>query len=56
MSDEKSKGAREDHARTVALGGRVVAAVSILLLVPLVRRLKAQRAERHHHRRLLFGH
>jgi hypothetical protein len=56
MSEEKSKGALEKHGHTFALGGRAIAAVSILLLVPFVRRLRAQRAERHHHRRLLFGH
>ena len=56
MGEEKSEGAPEKNAHKLALGARVVAAVSVLLLVPVVRRLRAQRHERRHHRRLLFGH
>jgi hypothetical protein len=56
MSEEKKEGALENGHR-FTLGGRVVAAVSILLLVPFVRRLRAQRHERHHHhRRFVLGH
>jgi hypothetical protein len=57
MGDEKSKGKVERHAHKLVLGGRAVAAVSILLLVPLVRHLRERHQERqHHHRFLIFGH
>ena len=56
MSEEKPEEVLENGHR-FTLGGRAVAAVSILLLVPFVRRLRAQRQERHHHhRRFLLGH
>ena len=56
MSEEKAEGVLEKNAHKFALGGQAVAAISILLLVPLVRRLRAQRHEQRHHRRFVFGH
>ena len=56
MSEDKQEGVLEKNAHKFALGGQAVAAVSILLLVPFVRRLRAQRHERHHHRRFVLGH
>ena len=57
MGDEKSEGALEKNAHKFALGGQAVAAISILLLVPFVRRMREQRRERRqHHRFLIFGH
>jgi hypothetical protein len=57
MGDEKSKGV-EGNAHKLVLGGRAVAAVSLLLLVPFVRHMRERHRERqHHHRRfLIFGH
>ena len=56
MSEERPEGVFERNAHRFALGGQAVAAVSILFLVPFVRRLRAQRHERHHHRRFVLGH
>ncbi len=56
MGDEKPEGVIERHSHKLVLGGRIVGVLSVFLLVPVVRRLRAQRHERHHHRRLLFGH
>jgi hypothetical protein len=46
MSDEKPEGVLERKAHRFALGGRAVAVLSLLLLVPYLRR----RRERHHGR------
>ncbi len=56
MGEEKQEGIMEKHSHKLVLGGRAVGVLSVFLLVPVVRRLRAQRQERHHHRRLLFGH
>jgi hypothetical protein len=57
MADEKSDGVLERNAHKFALGGQAVAAISILLLVPFVRRLREQRREQRQHRRFpILGH
>lgn len=56
MGKEKSEGAPEKNAHKFALGARAVAAVSVVLAVPVLRRLRAHRHERRRHRRLLLGH
>ncbi len=47
MDEEKPKGALERHGHKLALGGEAVAVLSILLLVPFLRR----RHEHRHRRR-----
>jgi hypothetical protein len=57
MSEEKSEGVLGRRAHKFALGGKAAGVLSIILLVPFVRRLRAQRQEQRHHRRFpLLGH
>ncbi len=56
MAQDKPEGVLEKNAHRFALGGQALGALSILLLVPFVRRLRAQRHERRHRRHLLLGH
>jgi len=43
MAEETTEGVLAHNARKVALGGPVVAALSILALVPVVRRMRERR-------------
>ncbi|HZD86859.1 MAG TPA: hypothetical protein VE088_02510 [Gaiellaceae bacterium] len=57
MGEDKPEGVFERNRHKFALGGQAVAVGSLLLLVPVVRRLREQRQARHHHRRFpLLGH
>ena len=42
MREEKASGLLERNAHTFALGGQALAILSALLLVPIVRRLRAR--------------
>ena len=42
MREEKASGLLERNAHTFALGGQALAVLSALLLVPIVRRLRAR--------------
>jgi hypothetical protein len=57
MGEEK-EGVLEQNAHKVALGGQVVAVLSILALVPVIRRLREARVRKQQKRRHfpLFGH
>jgi hypothetical protein len=48
MTDEKREGILERNAHRVALGGQVAAVLSIIFLVPVIRRLRGQRRRRLH--------
>ena len=50
MGEEKTEGVLEKNAHKVALGGQIVAVLSILFLVPVIRRLREQRAQKQNHR------
>ena len=58
MGEEKQDGVLEQNAHKVALGGQLVAILSLLALVPVLRRLREKRNEKQqkHHRRFLLGH
>lgn len=56
MSEEKPTGFFERNAHTCAVCGRVVAVLSILFLVPFLRRRREHRKERHGGRFPIFGH
>ena len=50
MGESKPAGMLERHAHKFALGGEAVAVLSILLLVPFLRRRHEQRRHRRHGR------
>ncbi len=58
MGEEKTEGVLEKNAHKFALGGQAVAVLSILFLVPVVRRLREQQHKRQkHHRHFpILGH
>jgi hypothetical protein len=56
MNEERPEGMLERNAHRFALGGQAFAVVSLLLLVPVVRRLREQRHVRHHKHFPLPGH
>jgi hypothetical protein len=58
MDEEKTQGPVEKKGHAVALGGRVVAVLSIVFLVPVIRRMREQRELKRKPRRHfpLFGH
>jgi len=56
MGEEKTEGVSEEKTRRFALGGRAVAALSILLVVPAIRRLRAQQHQKHRRHFPIFGH
>jgi hypothetical protein len=58
MGAEEKDGVLEQNAHRVALGGQAVAVLSILALVPVIRRLREARIEKHRkHRHFpLLGH
>jgi hypothetical protein len=58
MRDEKTDGVLEHNAHKAALGGQLVAILSLLALVPVLRRLREKRVEKQkHHRHFpLVGH
>jgi hypothetical protein len=57
MDEEKREGVRGKGVCSAAFCGRVVGVLSILFLVPVVRRLREQRQHKHHRRHFpIFGH
>jgi hypothetical protein len=56
MTEEKPKGVRELNAHTCAVCGRVLAVLSILLLVPFLRRRHEQGRARRHGRFAILWH
>ena len=59
MGEEKTEGVLEGNAHKFALGGQLVAVLSILFLVPVVRKLREQQQHRRHkqHRHFpIVGH
>ncbi|HUJ56011.1 MAG TPA: hypothetical protein VLW49_08505 [Gaiellaceae bacterium] len=56
MDEEMPEGILERNAHKFALGGQAFAVVSLLLLVPVVRRLREQRHARQHKHFPLLGH
>lgn len=56
MSDEKSEGVLERNVHKFALGGRAVAVLSLLFLVPVLRRRREQHHGRRHGRFAIPGH
>ncbi|HET7568144.1 MAG TPA: hypothetical protein VFJ91_09155 [Gaiellaceae bacterium] len=56
MREEKPEGALEKNAHRFALGGQLVAVLSILFLVPVIRRLREQRRPKHRRHFPIPGH
>lgn len=56
MTEEKSKDFRERNAHKFALGGRALTVLSIVFLVPFLRRRREQSKERRHSRFAILGH
>jgi len=46
VDEEKTEGMLEKNAHKIAVGGQVVAALSLLALVPVIRRMRERRRER----------
>jgi hypothetical protein len=54
---EDKKEVVEKHTHKLALGGRIVAVLSILFLVPVIRKLRMQVRHQKHRRHFpIFGH
>jgi hypothetical protein len=54
---EQAEGVGEGRSHKVALGARIVAPLSVLFLVPVVRKLREQRRHHKHRRHFpLVGH
>ena len=56
MGEEKQEGVLEHNAHKFALGGQAVALGSLLFLVPVFRKLRAQRHEKPRRHFPSFGH
>ena len=56
MGKEKEEGAVEKRTHRCALGSRVAAALSILFLVPVIRKLRAQQHRKHRRHFPILGH
>ena len=57
MGEDKPEGVFERNAHKFALGGQAFAVMSLLLLVPVVRRLRERQHARQHRGRFpLLGH
>jgi hypothetical protein len=57
MGEDKKEGVVEKHTHKLAFGGRIVAALSILFLVPVIRKLRAEQQHHKHRRHFpILGH
>jgi hypothetical protein len=56
MREEKPEGVLEGNAHRFALGGRAIAVLSLLFLVPFLRRRREEPKGRRHGRLAIFGH
>jgi hypothetical protein len=58
MAEEETEGVVEEkHGhRKVVFGGEAVAVLSLLLLVPAVRRMREHRQQKHRRHFIVFGH
>jgi hypothetical protein len=56
MGKEKDEGAVEKKARRCAVGSQIVAVLSVLFLVPVIRKFRAQRHQKHRRHFPIFGH
>lgn len=56
MGKEKEEAVVEKKTHRLALGGRIVAALSVLFLVPVIRKLREQRQHKHRRHFPIFGH
>ena len=56
MREEKPQGVLEKNAHRFALGGQLVAVLSVLLLVPAIRKLREQRHPKHRRHFPILGH
>jgi hypothetical protein len=56
MGEDKPEGVFERNAHKFALGGQAFAVVSLLLLVPIVRRIREHRHPQQHRHFPLLGH
>jgi hypothetical protein len=54
--EEHTEGVPEGKAHKVALGAQLAAVLSILFLVPVVRKLRAQRQHKHRRHFPILGH
>jgi hypothetical protein len=56
MGKEKEEGVVERKAHRFAIGGEIVAALSILFLVPVIRKLRAQQHHKQRRHFPILGH
>ncbi|HXH98110.1 MAG TPA: hypothetical protein VNH40_12965 [Gaiellaceae bacterium] len=56
MGKQKETSAVEKKAHRFAVGGQIFAALSVLFLVPVIRKLRAQRHHKHRRHFPILGH